>query len=284
MDEIVADPRWHAPLRLLGGVHYLALAEELEPWGHLPSFLEERRSWLTRFVSEQRVQTNEVQRCWALLPAFLSLGEGPLDLLELGPSAGLNLLWDRYAYRYRMAEWGSEDAPLVFSGEERSPVPAELFALRPPVRRRRGIDLDPIDVSSEHGARLLECFVWADQPERLARLRQAIEALRRDPPELIRGDYVELLSDLLRDRLPGTLSVVFQTASTGYLPLERYEELRRSLDEAERPLAWISTRMRFERDRDDDVGYELEVALWPEQGPRLVARMGFHGEWLEWLA
>jgi hypothetical protein len=283
VDEIVADPRWHAPLRLLGGVHYLALAEEIEPWEHLHCFLEERRDWLTRFVSEQGVQTNEVQRCWALLPAFLLLGEQPLDLLELGPSAGLNLLWDRYAYRYRTGEWGREDAPLVLSGKELSPVPAELLTLRPQVRRRRGIDLDPIDVSSEHGARLLECFVWADQPERLARLRHAIEVVRGDAPELTRGDYVELLPGLLRDRLPGTLTVVFQTASTGYLPLERYGELRQELAEAPRPLAWISTRMRFERDRDDDIGYELEVALWPERGPHLVARMGFHGEWVDWL-
>src|SRR5438034_1038189 len=267
-----------------GGVHYLALAEGIEPWEELASFLEERRDWLTRFVSEQGVQTNEVQRCWTLLPALLSLGEQPLDLLELGPSAGLNLLWDRYAYRYRADEWGREDAPLVLSGKELSPVPAELLALRPQVRHRRGIDLDPIDVSSEQGARLLECFVWADQPERLARLRQAVEVVRGDAPELIRGDYVELLPGLLRDRLPGTLAVVFQTASTGYLPLERYRELQRELAEAPRPLAWISTRVRFERDRHDDIGYELEVALWPEQGPHLVARMGFHGEWLDWLA
>ncbi len=60
---------------------------------------------------EQEVQTNEVQRSWALLPAFLSLADGrPFDLLELGPSAGLNLLWDRYAYRVLVGDVGERRA------------------------------------------------------------------------------------------------------------------------------------------------------------------------------
>ncbi len=57
------------------------------------------------------MQTNEVQRSWALLPAFLTVADGrPLDLLELGPSAGLNLLWDRYATATRTGTWGQGDA------------------------------------------------------------------------------------------------------------------------------------------------------------------------------
>ena len=66
------------PLRLFGGVHYLELAG-IEPyalsgeWRDFRSALESRRDFLARFVREQAVQTNEVQRCYALLPAFLSL-------------------------------------------------------------------------------------------------------------------------------------------------------------------------------------------------------------------
>jgi hypothetical protein len=272
---------WDVPLRLLGGLHYLALLDGSDPWGDLPGALHAHADFLADFVAEQRVQTNEVQRCWALLPAFLSLGR-PLDLVELGPSAGLNLLWDRYRYRYAAGSWGPSASPFELAGDERAPVPAELLARGADVRRRRGIDLDPVDVTDEHGARLLSCFVWADQRERLERLRRAIEVARRDPPELLRGDYVDLLPRVLDERSPGALTVVFQTASTAYLARDRYRALRRLLDEAARPLAWISTRRPFEMETELEGGYELEVALWPKHGPRLVARLGYHGQWLEW--
>ena len=74
-----------------------------DPWGVFRAILEERGDWLVRFVRERTVQTNEVQRCWALLPIFLTVARTvarPLALVELGASAGLNLLWDRYAYSY----------------------------------------------------------------------------------------------------------------------------------------------------------------------------------------
>ena len=161
-------------------------------WDEVDDALVVHADLLRRFTAEQEVQTNEVQRAWALLPGFLSVSDGrPLDVLELGPSAGLNLVWDRYRYRYSTGSWG--DGSLELAGDDRMPPPDSLLARRVTVVRRRGVDLNPVDATTEHGARLLQAFVWADQTERLERLRAAIEVLRADPPELIRGDYVESL-------------------------------------------------------------------------------------------
>ena len=197
VDELVSDWDWDVPLRLFGGVHYLVL-EGIEPdalsgaWDDFRAALENERDFLARFVVDQGVQTNEVQRCFALLPAFLTLarqrGAERLDLLELGPAAGLNLLWDHYGYSYQRGGWGSSQ--LVLSGEERRPVPATVLATEVSVGRRRGIDLNPVDVTTDSGARLLHAFIWPGRRERAARLAKAIEILRRDPPELVRGDYV----------------------------------------------------------------------------------------------
>ena len=247
-------------------------------WDDAGGALVEHRAFLTRWTREQEVQTNEVQRAWALLPGFLSVADSrPFDLLELGPSGGLNLMFDRYRYRYSTGEWG--DGSLELRGDDRVPPPAELLARDVSVARRRGIDLNPVDVTTDHGARLLQSFVWADQGTRLERLRRAIDVVRADPPELMRGDYVEALPALLRDRVKGAQLVVFQTASTMYLEQDAAARLHRALREAARdePLVFVSTG----RAPQDD-GFALDVERHPDGATERLAVFDFHGEWLDW--
>jgi hypothetical protein len=283
--EIVGEhqPRWEAPLRLFGGVHYLQLAGVVQhPWAKLGGVLEANRDWLTRFVAEHPVQTNEVQRCWGLLPGFLSaVDERPLDLVELGPSAGLNLFWDRYRYRYGEQTWGSPDAPLELTGEAEGGPPPELFSHRAAVRRRTGIDRRPVDVTTDHGARVLEAFVWADQVERLERVRKAIEIARTDPPRLMQGDFVEVLPALLAERDLDALTVVFHSASLMYLREDDRALVESALEqEGQRgSLALVS----YEYVASEAMGFALDVQTWPGERRRL-ARLHGHGNSMEWVA
>ncbi|MDX6515735.1 MAG: hypothetical protein QOH73_1401 [Gaiellaceae bacterium] len=277
-------------------MHYLALsgrapelarayAGEGEVWPAFRAALVEHRAFVSRFVDEQNVQTNEVQRCYGLLPAFLTLASEagrPLDLIELGPSAGLNLLWDRYRYVYGEETWGAADAPLALEGGLRASLPAGLLDVAPVVRSRIGIDLSPVDVTTEEGSLLLQCFVWVGQMGRLERLRHAIAALRHDPPQLLRGDYVDLLPELLAERDPEALTVVFETASTMYLSTEQRARLDEALDEAgaSGSLAFLTTT---QPDDESHSFWALRLRTWPG-GERLLAHMDFHGAWVEWLA
>ncbi len=284
-------PTWDAPHRLLAGARWLALSGEVDdfeaatdPWPPFRAVLEAHAEWLSSFVCEHPVQTNEVQRCWVLLPIFLTvarLAGRPLDIVELGTSAGLNLLWDRYGYRYRAASWGDATSPLQLTGDERRVVPGELLDISVDVRSRIGIDLDPVDVTSADGLRLLDAFVRDDGYR--SRLRRAAEVLRHDPPALVRGDYLDVLPGLLRDRSDDGLMVVFQTISTVYLSDEERTRLRTLVDEGgeDGPLAWISTPTPEEHgQRRGD--YPLELAIWPARERRIVCRMNVRGEWLEW--
>jgi hypothetical protein len=285
---IVGDqrPLWEAPLRLFGGVHYLELSGVVQhPWPKLRGVLEANRDWLARFVAEQPVQTNEVQRCWGLLPGFLFVADGrPIDLIELGPSGGLNLYWDRYRYRYGERSWGSAAAPLELTGHAEGGPPAELLRTEADVRRRMGIDQRPVDVTTEHGARLLEAFVWADQTERLDRVRRAIEIMRSDPPRLMHGDFVEVLPPLLAERDLDTLTVVYDSASTIYLDESERNDLHETMEREGRrgSLAWVS----FEFTRDQGIGYEgftLDVRAWP-RGEKRLAHLDGHANRMEWVA
>ena len=279
------EPKWEAPLRLFGGVHYLELSGMVQhPWAKLRGVLEANRDWLARFVAEQPIQTNEVQRCWGLLPAFLTVADGRrLDLIELGPSGGLNLFWDRYAYRYGDVRWGEPAGGLELSGRAEGGPPPDLLRVRPEVGQRIGIDRRPVDVTTDHGARLLEAFVWADQTERLERVRRAIEIARQDPPRLLDGDYVEVLPALLAERDLEALTVVYHSVSTVYL---RQEE-RDRLDDifAGEGRRGSLARVSYEVDRNAPTfyGFALDVETWPG-GHRRLARLDGHANTLEWAA
>jgi len=287
------DVTWDYPHRLLAAVRWLILGGEAisygtseDPWEAFRSILEEHGEWVAGFIREHGIQTNEVQRSFVLLPVFLTvarLSGRPLDLIELGASAGLNLLWDRYRYRYAEGRWGRPDAEFELTGDELSTVPGDLINRTVVVKRRLGIDLDPVDISSEAGLRLLESFLLDDRP-RVERLHRVAEVARRDPPELLRGDFVDLLPELLRERDEETLTVVFQTLSTIYLPDHRLRQFLEGIDQAgsEGPLAWISTPTPSEHgQRQGD--YPVELTVWPGGERRFVARMNVTGDRLNWL-
>ena len=208
----------------------------------------------------------------------LSLADGrPLDLLELGPSAGLNLLWDRYAYRYSSGTWGS--GQLELAGNDRIPPPAGLLERRVEVVRRRGVDLSPVDITTAEGSRVLQAFVWPDQEKRLERLRRAIEVARdrpsgADPRRLRHRAAVTVARSGQRRaarRLPDRVDDVSRPPGA--------ERLRAALHEAggEEPLVFVTTG----RAPDDD-GFSLEIERFPDGRPERVAVFDFHGEWLDW--
>jgi len=261
------------PLRLLGGLHFLVLARDAT-WDDP---VEQHAEFLRDFVREQTVQTNEVQRSWMLLPCFLRAAQllevDELDVVELGPSAGLNLAWDGYRYSYAAGEWGPADAALVLSGDERSPIPGALLEVTPRVSRRVGIDLEPIDVTTDDGARLLECFVWASQDERLERLRRAIDVVRANPPELVRGDFARELPNVLRDRP----TLVFETAAFPYVSDETRTAVRETLSRAGISVALVTAG----RPRDGD-GWGMRIARYPGGEREFVGHADFHGAWLDY--
>jgi hypothetical protein len=285
VDELVEGGyRWDTPLRLVGGLHFLVLGGDAS-WDDIDGALRAHAAFLRRFVAEQGVQTNEVQRSWMLLPCFLEASRRTdvetIDVIELGPSAGLNLIWDRYRYAYDLGRWGRPDSPLLLSGEERGRVPASLLARRPRVRGRVGIDRSPIDVTTEEGARLLKAFVWPDQVWRLELIDHAIAALREKPPELVRGDVVDELPRRLRARRDDALTLVFQTAVLGYVGHEGTQRLYAALDAAaadRAPLAYVGTHAPGP---DVHTHYALALRVWPGER-EFVAEADFHGAWLDW--
>ena len=179
---------------------------------------------LRETILTRSTQTNEVGRLATLLPAFGLLAAGRrLALVEIGASAGLNLFPDRWSYAWR-TEAGtvvvgpeSPDAPrLTCDVSGPAPLPDRL----PEVAWRRGVDLNPLDVTDDDAMAWLETLVWPEHDDRRARLRQAIEVARSDPPAIVRGDLLEELPALVAQAAsyaPDATVVVFHSAVIAYL-------------------------------------------------------------------
>ncbi len=171
-------------------------------------FCHLHRTELERLIATRSTQTNEVGRCSALLPGLCHVAaeyewQEPLSLLDLGTSAGLNLLFDDYAYTYRAAEGGAirtagaADSAVALECSVRDDL-TYLPELRSPAMAERvGLDLSPVDPFSDDDALWLLACQWPDNPARFERLRAALANVRAaaHPPRLERGD---MLTDLPR--------------------------------------------------------------------------------------
>ncbi|WP_337063019.1 DUF2332 domain-containing protein [Kineococcus sp. G2] len=312
------DPPGSAlPLRLLGAAHRLALSGDAPGYAaHLPSTGGDGdapaawaalRDLLTERAGEVRAglrtapQTNEVGRSAALLGALLTavaqvrptLGPVvPVRLCEVGCSAGLNLLLDRFRYRGDDGRVrGPEDSPVELDGAWRAEPPGwpEPGAVR--VVERVGGDPDVVDPASVDGALLLRSYVWADQPHRAARLEAALDLARRVPVERRRVGAAELLAGLdLRD---GTLTVVQHSVVWQYLPdgeREAAEQRLAQLGGAATPAAPLA-RVRLEPGGGDagafdrgETGYPVSVTTWPGGHRRVVGTAPPHGVPVRWDA
>ncbi len=169
-------------------------------------------------ASLRRLQTNEPQRCAALLPALAGI-EGPIALLEVGASAGLCLYPDRYSYRYR----GSEADTRLDPAEGPSPVVLECDVQGdPPLRLphvvwRAGIDLEPLDAADPDDRRFLTSLVWPGEAGRADRVRAALDIAAADPPLLVAGDATDpAVLHALAARAPQGATLVVTTP--GVLP------------------------------------------------------------------
>jgi len=317
------------PLLLLAAVHYLLLSgveHELaahydtvaavrgagrRPSGDAASafadFCREHRAALEALIATRMTQTNEVGRCTALLPGLCHIaaqsGREPLSLLDLGTSAGLNLLFDDYAYTYRAAAGGES----ISAGAGGSPVTLECSArddlehlpeLRLPVMATRvGLDLSPLDPLSDDDARWLLACQWPDNPLRFARLRAALANVRTTAkaPRLERGDMVADLPRIAAT-IPGDGPlVVFHSWVASYLDVDQQRTLAREVRALgrSRPVHHLYCESPFETP-----GLPTPPPPVPREGPDLVttlvhigpgdaapARLADthpHGYWIRW--
>ncbi|HVJ51484.1 MAG TPA: DUF2332 family protein [Aliidongia sp.] len=288
-------------LRLTGGLHALVRQGRLpglaalypphplpdgdELWAATAAALEMASEALMPWL-DGAPQTNEIGRSALFMSGALvataELGL-PLALYELGASAGLNLLFDRYRYRLGDLEIGRTASPVVLAPAWRGAAPPKADIQ---VIRRCGVDLSPIDAGNEQDRERLLAYIWPDQADRLERTGAALAIAAASPPRLDRADAADWIERML-DPAPeaGTLRVVLHSIAFQYFPTETRRRIKahlRAVGETATtagPLAWL----RFEGDAQHPGKPALKLTLWPGGAERTLATADGHAREIEWL-
>ncbi len=203
---------------------YRLLAGTPQGWPEFRAVLGERRGEVEAVMLERRTQTNEPARCALLLPLLAALPQ-PLALLEVGASAGLCLLGDRYGYDYDGHTVGTGPPLLRCRPDNDPPLPAAL----PEVVWRAGLDLEPIDITDPDQMRWLELLIWPGQQHRLEVLRAAVDVARAAPPRVVQGDLTTDLPALAAEAPTDATLVIFHTAVLAYVPSDGRQAFRDAL-------------------------------------------------------
>ena len=284
-----------AALRAIGGMHRLAL-KGIEPFKDVYARLDRNPAVLDDIARAAAAwpqmpawlknppQTNEVMRSAVFLGGFLEVARTfglPLRMREMGSSGGLNLLWDRFAYQLGDLRWGSEDSPVRLhpQWEGRSPGPADIVVVS-----RKGVDQLPIDLSDPEQRFRLLSYVWADQADRVARVRGALELARQDLPPVEQGDAADWVERQLADLSAGQTTVLYHSYVWSYLPRATQDRIEAALAAAGAKahtgagLAHLS----FESAHGTELTH-LIMTLWPGGERRILAEAHPHGRWVHWL-
>lgn len=303
---------WHGltlkdalPLRMAGGLHHLLLSGEDDRLARVYSGQITDQGQIDRLVCElveifdHRLlpwldgppQTNEAGRSASLMAGLLWVANHAaprLDLFELGASAGVNTMLDRYHFRLGETQVGPAKSPMriepEWRGEGSPPAPPPGFD----ILSVSGCDIAPIDLSDPASALRLKAYVWPDAPARMARIDSAIGLASESPPHVVKQDAGAFVEEMLaRPQAQGTTRAMFHSIMWQYLPGDTQTAITARFEAAgaqatpERPLAWVALETDPETFR-----HELKVRLWDGGAHRgeaqLLAFAHPHGAWVEW--
>lgn len=286
------------PLRVAGGLHALHLsgaARELAPIyrgdgaddaAMIADVMAAHEAALLPWL-DGPPQTNEAGRSANFIAAMLWLADQGLPprfgCLEIGSSAGINLMLDRYSYDLGGVWVGPEPGVMHFAPRWKgAPPPARAIT----IASAKGCDVAPVDLTDPADALRLKAYIWPEHTVRFERMDAAIRAASAQKPDLVlatAADFVE--AELAEPQEPGTTRMLMHSIVWQYVPTEQQARVTAAMEAAgakatpECPLAWVMV----EADRSVH-RHKLTVRYWPSEGEETQLTWSHpHGADVEWL-
>lgn len=267
---------------------HLGGREDADPEAAFPIFRDfclRHETEIRTLIAARVTNTNEVRRSVYLMPllhdAWREAGK-PLHLVEMGPSAGLNLVLDRYGYRYHTPEGaaiqvGDTRASLVLDAEWRGRLRDISI---PPVARRIGLELNPVDLARADDRRWLKALLWPGRTERFHRLDAALALAVHNPPEIRSGSAIVTLEAAIQEAAQDTVPVVMHSVVMYQFAPELHEAFARIMERTSRQRLVMEVSCEY-----DGKGFPMVITRH-ESGvahPSHVGEAHQHGEWLSWI-
>lgn len=300
--ELAAQSRLGQPVPnlFLGAIHYLLLSGIRHPLSdYYPSIVPEPKDLKSIFhcfkdfcnqyedkiieiLKTKIVQTNEVRRCAYLYPSFCfiyNITQKPLALIEIGTSAGLQLLWDKYSYSYDSSKvYGGKQSYLDIHSEVRGGKAPFLFDVSPPVSRRIGLDLHINNLNDPNDKLWLKALIWPEHKERISYFEKAAAHIHNEPLSLIEGDGILLLPKIASQIEIDSTICVFHTHVANQLSSEAKTMLKHQIEHLgnNREIFHLYNNMW-------DLDLHLDYYIDGKKHQKTLAKTDGHGRWFQWL-
>ncbi|MFV0645488.1 MAG: DUF2332 domain-containing protein [Sphingomonadaceae bacterium] len=287
------------PLRITAGLHFLALSGRNPQLPEVYAGLMTDQTDIDSLVRDMFIQfddlllpwldhppqTNEAGRSASIMAALIWLSSrigSQFALYEIGASAGVNTMMDRYHYNLGGVEQGPDDSPMQIMPEWRGLKPPDD---RVKIVSIKGCDRSPVDLTDPDAALRLKSYVWPEMRERMARIDAATRLARIHPPDISCCDAASWVPSILTEpQQSGMARVLFHSIVWQYIPEAGRQTIHDAMMQAgkkaspQAPLAWVMLETNRETFK-----HELRVRYWP--GPDewiMLAHAHPHGAWVKW--
>lgn len=306
----LVDTNQPIPITFFTAVNYLVLAEPQHPlalfypylhgvgapplseaYPFFHDFVLAHYEELRKLLPTARLQTNEVTRCANLLPAFFLAWElgglKPLNMIEVGSSAGFNLLWYLYHYSYGRASetsdilLGENPSPVRIHCELDGPHLPSLPETLPRVAVCQGIELVPRNIHHEEDMRWVRAAIWPEERARHQLLDTVIRFAQQTPFRLHSGDATHVLPALLAAIPEYQTGVIWHSYAINQGPFEVQERIEQQVADA----SYTRTLYRVSLEFVEKAGPRLELMTY-KKGNMVkrehLANCAVHGERMTW--
>lgn len=289
---------------------YMVLFDEKLPGEATEGFLQhlfreccfKYRAEISESLGARRLQTNDPGRNAALV---VGLGEvarrrgrlEPVRLIDVGASAGFQLIFDRFEYSFSAlgAEVCRISKPGVFSPESGARIATRVHGswsgklpeTIPDIIGRVGVDQHPLDVASAEARLWCRSFIWPEETARARLVDSALGMARDADLRMVKADVLDALPKFLH-RWGGGLTCIFHSHTRAQMtPADalRFDEL---LDVAVEKYGCVNIGLEgrwgelptpaFESPNQTYAGLYVRASREPRD---LIGIACSHGEWIE---